>query len=292
MKGMDKVRLDVLLVERGLVPSREAGRRMIMAGQVHVDGTCSDKPGQRVGADALITLESGPPYVSRGGLKLEAALKRFDVDVRGWVAADVGASTGGFTDCLLQRGANRVYAIDVGYGLLAWSLRQDSRVVVMERTNARHLQALPEPVDLVTIDASFISLRLLLPAAARWLHHDGTVLPLIKPQFEAGRQRVGKGGVVRDPAVHRQVLTDLLRWAEAQGWSVWGLMVSPLLGPAGNAEFLAYLRVGIPSRLELDAALEAAVSEAQDLRTRTRRSAVQPGASVPRCLDEGSGGVR
>lgn len=262
MGRMEKVRLDVLLVERGLVASRETGRRLIMAGQVRVNGELSDKPGRRVAVDAPVTVDEGLPYVSRGGFKLEAALDRFGLDVRGWVVADVGASTGGFTDCLLQRGANRVYAIDVGYGQLAWSLRQDPRVVVMERTNARHLETLPELVDLVTIDASFISLKLLLPNAARWLVPDrGMVIPLIKPQFEAGRRQVGKGGVVRDPAVHRQVLMGLLTWAETRGWGVWGVVPSPVRGPAGNVEFLAHLKRDQPSQLALQTAVENALAD-------------------------------
>jgi 23S rRNA (cytidine1920-2'-O)/16S rRNA (cytidine1409-2'-O)-methyltransferase len=240
-----------------------------MAGQVRVAGQLSDKPGQRVPTDAVVTVDEGPPYVSRGGLKLEAALDRFELDVAAWVVADVGASTGGFTDCLLQRGASRVYAIDVGYGHLAWTLRHDPRVIVMERTNARYLEALPEPVDLVTIDASFISLRLLLPTAAGWLREKGCALPLIKPQFEAGRRHVGKRGVVRDPAVHRQVLMDLLAWVEGQAWGVWGLIASPLRGPAGNVEFLAYLRSGAPSTLGVETAVAAALVEAQELAGKT-----------------------
>lgn len=285
MGYMGKVRLDVLLVERGLVPSREAGQRLIMAGKVRVAGELSDKPGRRVPVDAAVTVKAGLPYVSRGGLKLEAALDRFELDVKEWVVADVGASTGGFTDCLLQRGASRVYAIDVGYGQLAWTLRQNPRVVVMERTNARYLETLPEPVDLVTIDASFISLKLLLPTVAKWLRRavsesplgqagqlpsdSGRVIPLIKPQFEAGRRQVGKGGVVRDPDVHRQVLRDLLTWAEAQGWGVWGLTTSPLRGPAGNVEFLAHLKLDAPSKLEIETAVIAALAEAQEIKRDT-----------------------
>ena len=271
MGRMDKMRLDVLLVERGLAASREKGQRLIMAGQVRVNGELSDKAGRRVPVDASVTVDKPLPYVSRGGFKLKAALDRFELDVKGWVAADVGASTGGFTDCLLQRGSQRVYSIDVGYGQLAWSLRHNPRVVIMERTNARHLETLPELVDLVTIDASFISLKLLLPTAAKWLRREprsdtGGVIPLIKPQFEAGRRQVGKGGVVRDPAVHRQVLTGLLTWAEAHGWGVWGLMASPLLGPAGNVEFLAHLKLGAPRAWEISTGIETAVAEAKDLR--------------------------
>jgi 23S rRNA (cytidine1920-2'-O)/16S rRNA (cytidine1409-2'-O)-methyltransferase len=268
---MEKVRLDILLVERGLVPSREASQRLIMAGQVRVAGELSDKPGKRVVPNVKISVDAGQPYVSRGGHKLEAALAHFDLNVQGKVVADVGASTGGFTDCLLQRGASQVYAIDVGYGQLAWKLRQDPRVTVMERTNARHLEALPEPVDLVTIDASFISLRLLLPAAARWLTHEGWAVPLIKPQFEAGRRHVRKGGVVRDPNVHRRVLMEFLTWAEAQKWGLGGLMASPLLGPAGNVEFLAHLLTSAPSTVEVETAIKTALSEAEAVKNKSDR---------------------
>jgi 23S rRNA (cytidine1920-2'-O)/16S rRNA (cytidine1409-2'-O)-methyltransferase len=267
---MKKMRLDVLLVERGLVRSRERGQRLIMAGEVRVDGQLVDKPGRRVSGDASVTIKERPPYVSRGGHKLEAALDRFDIDVRDWVVADVGASTGGFTDCMLQRGAKRVYAIDTGYGQLAWSLRQDPRVIVMERTNARHLEGLPEAIDLATLDASFISLKLLLPSVAQWFHQGerstGEAVPLIKPQFEAGRRQVGKGGVVRDPEVHRHVLTDLLNWAEQQGWGLQGLIASPLQGPAGNVEFLAHLKLGTPAALTVDSAVEAALDEAESVK--------------------------
>ena len=266
---MDKLRLDVLLVERGLAPSRASAQRFIMAGQVRVAGKLSDKPGYRVSPDADVTVDSGQPYVSRGGLKLEAALDRFELDVAGWVVADIGASSGGFTDCLLQRGASRVYAIDVGYGQLAWSLRQDPRVVVMERTNARHLSALAEAVNLVTIDASFISLKLLLPAAAGWLLDCGQALPLIKPQFEAGKENVGKGGVVRDRAVHRQVLMELLTWAELRGWGVMGLTLSPLVGPAGNIEFLAHLKPDARSSIKVGEAIELAMADARDVNSKS-----------------------
>jgi len=232
--------LDVLLHNRGLVESRERARRLIMAAQVLVDGQVVDKPGTRVPTAARLEMVEDLPYVSRGGLKLQAALDAFRVEVQGLVAADVGASTGGFTDCLLQRGARRVYAIDVGYGQLAWKLRQDPRVVVMERVNVRYLHALPEPVDLATIDASFISLKLVLPAVIRLLTPEGQIVALIKPQFEAGRAQVGKGGVVKDTLVHRAVLHDMLSWTLEHGLPVQGLILSPLRGPAGNREFLAH----------------------------------------------------
>ncbi|MGC9332999.1 MAG: TlyA family RNA methyltransferase [Anaerolineae bacterium] len=255
-----KERLDLLLVERGLAESRQQAQRLIMAGQVLVDDQPVDKPGTRVPVASSLRASSNPPYVSRGGLKLEAALEAFGIDVQGRVAADVGASTGGFTDCLLQRGATRVYAIDVGYGQLAWKLQQDPRVVVMDRTNARYLQELPEPVTLATVDVSFISLKLVLPAVLRWLAHGGQIVALIKPQFEAGPDNVGKGGVVRDPAVHRQVLADVTGWAGSAGLALLGLIRSPITGPAGNVEFLAHWASGpeaeIPIGSQIDACLE------------------------------------
>jgi 23S rRNA (cytidine1920-2'-O)/16S rRNA (cytidine1409-2'-O)-methyltransferase len=231
------------LVERGLVENRDQAQRFIMAGEVRVDGQLIARADRRIPVDASIALASRPPFVSRGGQKLDAALTRFDVNVRGRIAADVGASTGGFTDCLLQRGAASVYAIDVGYGQLDWGLRNDPRVVVMERTNARHLDRLPEMVDLVTIDVSFISLELILPAVVSWLEPEGWVVALIKPQFEARRRQVESGGVVRDPAVHREVLERVIEAATSNGLALQGLMPSPLQGPAGNVEFLALWRL-------------------------------------------------
>lgn len=253
--SVGRERLDVLLTLRGLAESRAQAQRLIRAGEVQVAGRVVDKPGTLVPVDVEVTLARRPPFVSRGGEKLDAALKAFALDVTGMVAADVGASTGGFTDCLLQHGVRRVYAIDVGYGQLDWRLRSDPRVVVMERTNARYLEQLPEPVDLVTIDVSFISLGLILPQAVRWLgvsfqggegetHGGRHVIALVKPQFEAGRHEVGKGGVVRDPCVHRRVLERVMHAASGQGLGLRGLMVSPLRGPAGNVEFLAWWEVG------------------------------------------------
>lgn len=236
-----KVRLDVLLAERGLAPSREAARRMIMAGEVRVAGELRDKPGMRVPDDAALEVKQAARFVSRGGEKLAAALDAFPLDATARVCADVGASTGGFTDCLLQAGAARVYAIDVGYGQLDYRLRADSRVVPLERTNARYLERLPEPVSLIVADASFISLRLLLPVFRGWIDGAADLVVLIKPQFEAGKGQVGKGGVVRDPAIHAQVLDEVLAAAEADGYGVRGLIASPLKGPAGNVEFLAWL---------------------------------------------------
>ncbi|RMF29763.1 MAG: TlyA family RNA methyltransferase [Chloroflexi bacterium] len=265
---MRKERLDRLLVQRKLVRSREEGRRLIMAGQVRVDGQVVDRPATRVPTSAEVTLVQRPRYVSRGGIKLEAALQQFRLDVTGMVCADVGASTGGFTDCLLQHGAARVYAIDVGYGQLAWKLRRDPRVVVMERVNARYLESLPEPVDLVTVDVSFISLRLILPQVRRWLKPNGHLIPLIKPQFEAGPRHVGKGGIVKDPAVHRRVLRELLTWAQATGWETVGLMVSPITGATGNVEFLAHLKParngGGSSRPAVETWIEAVTGSRSD----------------------------
>lgn len=241
---MSKIRLDQLLVARGLCASREQAQRLILSGAVLVNDAPATKSGQQVATEADVRLRETLRYVSRGGEKLEAALVAFGIEPAGWVCADVGASTGGFTDVLLQRGAGRVYAIDVGYGQLHWRLRQDPRVIVLERTNARYLDALPESVALATIDASFISLRLLLPAVRRWLvpaKPGGQIVALVKPQFEAGREQIDKGGVVRDPKIHRRVLNELLVWAEAEGLSPQGLIPSPLLGPKGNREFLLWL---------------------------------------------------
>lgn len=255
----DKVRLDILLVERGLAETREKARRLTLAGSVEVDGQTADKPGMAVPRDADVRVRGGLPFVSRGGVKLAAALDAFGIAVEGVVAADFGASTGGFTDCLLQRGARRVYALDVGYGQLAWPLRDDARVVVMDRVNVRYLEALPEPVDLVTIDVSFISLRLVLPAALRVLKpQTGQVVALVKPQFEAGREKVGKGGVVKDPAVHQQVLEKVRDDAHELGFRVRGVMRSPITGPAGNVEFLMHLALA-GDEPDWDAALEAAM---------------------------------
>jgi 23S rRNA (cytidine1920-2'-O)/16S rRNA (cytidine1409-2'-O)-methyltransferase len=254
---MQKVRLDLLLVERGLAESRAKAQALVMAGQVRVDGQVADKPATNLAADANVTVDRGPRFVSRGGDKLEAALTAFPVEAAGRVCADVGSSTGGFTDCLLQHGAAKVYAIDVGKGLLHWKLRTNPRVVVMEETNARFVESLPEAVSLVTIDASFISLRILLPVVKNWFsfsllpsHSEqrkkeevrSDVIALIKPQFEAGRKETARNkGVIRDPAVHRSVLTEVLTFAQSQGFAVRGLARSPVIGPKGNVEFLAWL---------------------------------------------------
>ena len=251
-------RLDALLVRRGLAESVDEARRFIRAGLVRVDGQISDKPGTQIDTNAEVTVQPRPRFVSRGGHKLEAAFERFDLDVEGAIAADVGASTGGFTDCLLQHGAARVYAIDVGYGQLAWKLRNDPRVVVMERTNARHVEQLPEPIDIVTADVSFISLDIVLAAAVGWLRPRGEVVALIKPQFEAPREQVERGGVVRDPAVHRAVLEHVIDALSDLGLGLQGLIPSPLRGPAGNVEFVGWWRkggVGIDAERAIDRAV-------------------------------------
>ena len=256
--------MDVLLVERGLAESRAKAQAMIMAGQVRVADQVTLKPATTIPADAVLMVDTGPRFVSRGGEKLDAALEAFGIDMTGWVCADVGASTGGFTDCLLQRGAEKVYAIDVGKGILHWKLRNDPRVVVMEQTNARYVESLPEQVSLVTVDASFISLKILLPVVKKWLFppfdeaqgklssfsdekektkgERSGVIALIKPQFEAGRKDVARGdGVIRDPEIHKQVLLGILSFAQQAEFRIRRLIKSPLLGPKGNAEFLVWL---------------------------------------------------
>ncbi|MDI3280654.1 MAG: TlyA family RNA methyltransferase [Bacillota bacterium] len=267
---MPKRRLDLLLVLRGLCPSRERARASIMAGLVLVNGRPVTKPGEMVEEGAELVLRGEAcPYVSRGGLKLEWALDAFRVSVEGRVALDVGAATGGFTDCLLRRGAKLVYAVDVGYGQLAWKLRQDPRVVVKERTNIRYLQArdLPLPPTLAVIDASFISLEKFLGHVLTLLSPPREVVALVKPQFEAGREQVGKKGVVRDPAVHRQVLQKVVALAEREGCTVQGLTYSPLLGPEGNIEFFLHLAApgegpeGCPGP-DLEERIAAVVAEA------------------------------
>lgn len=246
---MAKQRADALLVERGLAESRNQAQRLVMAGQVRANGQIVDKPSSMLAPEVTLEVEHGPRFVSRGGEKLEAALSQFGVEVSGKVCADVGSSTGGFTDCLLQRGAIKVYAIDVGKGQLHWKLRQDARVIVMEETNARFVASLPEVVDLVTIDASFISLQALLPVVKAWLKPKAGLIALIKPQFEAGKTEVGKGkGVIRDEQVHRRILAETLKFASGQGLAVRGLMRSPILGPKGNVEFLMWVQVGADSQ--------------------------------------------
>ena len=240
-----KVRLDSLLVERGLAESRSRAQALILSGAVLVEDRPTDKAGMAVAPDAEIRIRGGEnPYVSRGGLKLRGALDAFGLSVRDRVALDVGASTGGFTDCLLQAGAAKVYALDVGYGQLAWKLREDSRVVCIERTNIRHYDGrdIRDPIDIAVVDASFISLRLVVPSVLKLLPDGALLLVLVKPQFEVGRKNVGKGGVVRDPELHEQVVADLEAFCRERGLAVLGRCASPIDGPAGNREFFLYLQ--------------------------------------------------
>ncbi len=239
-----KKRLDVLLVERAFAETRTKAQAIIMSGLVYVDGQKADKPGVSYEESVAIEVRTGGcPYVSRGGLKLEKALRDFGVNPTGYVCSDSGASTGGFTDCLLQQGASKVFAIDVGYGQLDWKIRSDPRVVVMERTNVRYVtpEDLGEPLDLSVIDVSFISLRIVLPVIKTFLKPTGQVLCLIKPQFEAGKEKVGKKGVVREPSVHKEVLDNFVALTQELDFTILGLTFSPVKGPEGNIEFLAHL---------------------------------------------------
>ena len=257
-------RLDRLMVERGLVDSRSRAQALIRAGDVRVAGQPFDKPGMPVARDATIELREAATYVGRGGIKLAAALDAFGVDPTGANCLDVGASTGGFTDCLLQHGARRVYAVDVGRAQLAWSLRQDSRVVNLERQDIRSLGALDAPIHLAVVDVAFISLTLVLPHVAPLLEASARVIALVKPQFEAGRDRVGRGGVVRDPQVHADVLARTLLWAERRGWRTLDAIASPVEGARGNREFLVLLaapKPAIPGGASTENAEDATISE-------------------------------
>lgn len=237
-----KRRIDLLLVERGLAPTREKAQALLMAGRVLVDGRPVTKAGAVVPGEAGIQVAGRLPFVSRGGVKLAHALDTFNLSPSGAVALDVGASTGGFTDCLLQRGARRVYALDVGHGQLDFTLRTDPRVVVMEHVNARYPLALPESVDLATVDVSFISVTMVLPSVAERLKSGGVIVALVKPQFEARRQEVGRGGIIRDPLLHGRVLGRVILWAIDHGFRLRGLTPSPILGDAGNREFFLLLK--------------------------------------------------
>lgn len=237
----NNLRLDHALVERGICETRSKAKAVIMAGDVLVNGQKETRAGRPVTDKDELAMKQKPRFVSRGGEKMDGALTAFGIDVTGMVAADFGASTGGFTDCLLQRGATKVYAIDVGYGILDERVRTDERVVSMERTNARYVEDLPEPIDIVVIDVSFISLNLMFPAVRKVLRPGGICVPLIKPQFEAGPENIGKRGVVRDPAVHDMVLHKVLGFAADHGFATLGLIASSLRGPNGNVEFLAHL---------------------------------------------------
>ncbi|NCB52106.1 MAG: TlyA family RNA methyltransferase [Clostridia bacterium] len=263
---MSKMRLDQLVFELGLAESRERAKTTIMGGLVYVNGQKAEKPGTQVSPDSKIEVRGAAcPYVSRGGFKLHKALDSFGIDPAGLICIDCGASTGGFTDVLLQNGAKRVYAVDVGYGQLAWSLRSDDRVVTMERQNARHLtpDMFPEQMDMAVMDLSFISVKLVLPAVRELIRDGAPVICLVKPQFEAGREDVGKKGVVRDRAVHERVLRGFLEFASSSGYSVMGIDYSPIRGPEGNIEYLGYLKKGAFSAPEPDvgAIVEASHSE-------------------------------
>lgn len=245
---MKKIRLDQLVFDLGLAESRERAKTTVMSGLVFVNGQRADKPGMQVSPDVNVEVKgTALPYVSRGGLKLEKALKVFPIDVNGKVCIDCGASTGGFTDALLKNGAAKVYSVDVGYGQLAWSLRNDERVVNMERTNIRYISSeqIPEPLDICVMDLSFISVKLVLPAVCALLKEDAQLVCLIKPQFEAGREEVGKKGVVRDKAVHLSVIESVLSFAPTVGMKVMGLDFSPIKGPEGNREYLCYMKKGV-----------------------------------------------
>lgn len=239
-----KKRLDVLMVEKGLEQSRERAKALIMSGIVYVGGQKAESPGQSYPEDSEIEVRGKKlPFVSRGGLKLQKAIEYFGIDPKDKVVMDIGASTGGFTDCLLQHGAKKVYAVDVGYGQLAWSIRTDPRVVCMERCNIRYVtpEQIGEPLDMAVTDVSFISLKLVLPVAKSLMHGNGEAVALIKPQFEAGKEKVGKKGVVRDPKVHQEVIQEILDFSKGIGFGIKGLTFSPIKGPEGNIEFLVYL---------------------------------------------------
>lgn len=254
---MKKIRLDQLVFDLGLAESRERAKTTVMAGCVYVNGQRADKPGMQVSPDVSIEVKDGAlPYVSRGGFKLEKALKVFPIEAENKVCIDCGASTGGFTDVLLKNGAAKVYAVDVGYGQLAWSLRNDPRVINMERTNIRYIgtEQIPEPIDLAVMDLSFISIKLVLPAVCSLLRDNGELVCLIKPQFEAGRDEVGKKGVVRDKSVHLSVIDSILSFAPTVGMTVMGLDFSPIKGPEGNREYLCYMKKGTHEAFPVDAA--------------------------------------
>lgn len=260
-----KERLDIVLVQRNLAASREKAKSIIMEGLVYVNGQKSDKPGAPVKEDDQIEIRGEVlRYVSRGGKKLEKAMQVFPIQLNGCVCIDIGASTGGFTDCMLQNGAAKVYSVDVGYGQLAWSLRNDPRVINLERTNIRYIteDQIPEKVDFISVDVSFISLTLVLPVAWKLLKEGAEMVCLVKPQFEAGKDKVGKKGVVRDPAVHAEVLREFLRYAPECGFGVRGLDFSPIRGPEGNIEYLAWLKKGAESIPEPDIDALVAASHA------------------------------
>lgn len=240
---MAKKRIDIMLVEKGLAESRAKAQAMIMAGDVLADGKIVLKAGTLVNKDADVSVAEPPPFVSRGGLKLDYGLGYFGLDVRDAVVADIGASTGGFTDCLLKRGVRRVYAVDVGYGQLDYRLRQDPRVIVMDRVNARNTPDIQEKLDMVVIDVSFISVEKIIPAVAGLLKEKGSIIVLVKPQFEAKRKEVGKGGIIRQPEIHARVLGRFVKWVTDNGYRLKGMVGSPIEGASGNREFLTWLKL-------------------------------------------------
>lgn len=261
----EKKRLDIILTERGLAPSREKAKAIIMSGNVFIGGQKADKAGESFPGDVEIEVRGNEnAYVSRGGLKLEKALVFFGADVAGKTAIDVGASTGGFSDCLLRRGVKKLYSVDVGYGQLAWEIRNDPRVVCMERTNIRYVthEQIPDIIELAVIDVSFISLKIVLPAVRALMGDCGNVYCLIKPQFEAGRDKVGKKGVVRDPEVHAEVIENFIKNAEDAGFSVCGITFSPITGPEGNIEFLGSLSCGKNNSIDID--IKSLIDEAHN----------------------------
>ena len=263
-----KIRLDAALTEQGLAASREKAKSVIMSGIVYVNNQKADKPGQVIDSQDHIEVRGETlRYVSRGGLKLEKAMKSFSIELRDCVCADIGASTGGFTDCMLQNGARKVYAVDVGYGQLAWTLRTDPRVVNLERTNIRYIteEQISESVDFISVDVSFISLKLVLPVVYRLLNSGCKAICLVKPQFEAGRENVGKKGVVRDPRIHNQVVTQIKSFAQQTGFDLLGLDYSPIKGPEGNIEYLLCLRKGEGRDLLAEYAVEVVVEESHRL---------------------------
>lgn len=272
---MKKERLDALLMNRGMFESRAKAQAAVMAGQVLVNEQKIDKPGTPVPPDVTIRLlGNNLPYVSRGGLKLEKALQIFPISVKDKIVADIGASTGGFTDCALQNGAIKVYAIDVGYGQLAWKLRSDERVINMERTNVRYLEkdSLPEQVDAATIDVAFISLDKVLPAVHKIVKDDGFVIALIKPQFEAGKENVGKKGVVRDAKVHESVINNVIDFAKTEGFGIAGLDFSPIKGPEGNIEYLLHLTLGTDDSVSREFVAELVSRSHGDLDKKTAKA--------------------
>ncbi len=262
---MAKIRLDNLLYQQGLTGSREKAKAIIMAGEVTVNGRVIDKPGTSVNSDVSIEIrESSPRYVSRGGIKLEKAIQEFNIDFTSAIMLDVGASTGGYTDCALQHGAEKIYALDVGYGQLDWKLRNDPRVINMEKTNVRYLRLedLDQRVDFITVDVSFISTRLVFPGLKDLLKDDGIIISLIKPQFEAGKNQVGKKGVVRDPDLHRKILADCIKYAEEADFKCTNITYSPITGPSGNIEYFIKLEKYPKTLIDLEAVINMVVGEA------------------------------